>query len=544
MPGTGARRDRPIYDRAMPAGRRANAIAALAATGLALSAAPAHAKPDPAQLILDGFGGVLIAQTTPRVCPELSAGTAGLPEITTPGRDLPDTGNGLAPGDPTSAPKSLAKRVWLRSMKATYNRRYWFGLRGGHIWFRSNQEVTGIRQPWAPLSTPGCFNGDVTGISVDDDELLAINSDRQIFTMDGALGDPSFFNWTVRWGPVFWTGAGRTLPPGKAWSWSVSSPIEDGTFTDPAGNVHTVGDAKVSHVWLLHHHGQRLTYMDPWLPADESYESCLPHRGRYRAVNMSASGSTEFVINRFGDMFTRLYDFDISGPDSFFLNYSYGDQRGQANPAIQLPPEPWTRQPKIPGRITRAISIEKTGTGSIHRILRVAGKRRGHTGFWQRDIAAPRSAGWSFVKTGGRLRGRRLANPAGNTSTRGLGPSEDARFSMHAMGVRGRVPNFNVYCSPARLRFRLDHNSSVRLRLHTTDDIRQSPRARGLDTNPREIQGTIQAGRRVLRSRDPDVQAFVAANLKGRFTPAQIEATTKELNFTQQGWEFRRNNRH
>jgi hypothetical protein len=510
------------------------AIVVLSASG----SAQAAQKPDPAELILDGFHGVLVAQSEPRVCPELSAGTAGLPETTTPGRDTPDHGNGLSPGDSTSAPASLPKSIYLRSTTATYNRRYWFILKDGHIYYKSNAAVTGIHQPWAPLATPACFDSTVTGISVDDDELLALGDGRQIFTMDGALSDPSFFDWTVRWGPAFWTGPGRRLPPGKTWSWSVSSPIEDGTFSDPAGNQHPVGDAKVSHVWLLSHHGQWLTYMDPWLPADESYEMCGPKRGRFRAVAMSASGSTEFVMNRYGDMFTRLYDFDISGPDSFFVRYSYANQRGKDNPAVQLPPERWKRQPKIPGRITSAISIEKRGKGSIHRILRVEGLRHGHTGYWQRDSAAPASVAWRFVSTNTKLAGRPLANPQSDTSSRGLGPSEDRRYVHDRRGPRAVIPNFNVYCSPARLSFHLGGGQRVRLTLHSTDEIRQTPRARGLDSHPREMQGTIQASRRVLHSRNPRIRRFVAKHLSGRFTDATIEATRKTLRFPDQHWTF------
>jgi hypothetical protein len=452
----------------------------VAAATLVVAVAPggAAAEQYPPDLVLDGLRGIIASQGSPRACPELTGGTAGLPEAATPGRYTKDRGNGLRPGDPTTAPRSLPHAVYLRSTTATYNRRYWFVLAHGHIYYRSNRDVTGIRQPWAPLPTPGCLDGRVKGISADDDEMIAIGRDRQVFTMDGALGDPSLFNWTVRWGPTFWTGPGRTLPKGMAWSWSVSSPLEDRTFTDPAGNQHPVGDAKVSHIWLLSHRGQWLTYMDPWLPDDQSYEMCGPERGRFRAVNMSASGSTVFVVNRFGDMFTRLYDFDISGPDSFFLRYSYYDQRGVSNPAIQLPPEPWTRQPKIPGPITSAISIEKVGAGSDHRILRVAGTHAGKPGFWQRDIASPRSAGWVFVRARGPLAGRRLANSRHNTS------------------------------------------------------------ARGLDTNPRFVQGTIEAGRRVLRSHDPVVRAFAARYLDGRFTAVPIEATRRALRFPDQGWSF------
>ncbi|MFH4242710.1 hypothetical protein WAI99_21525, partial [Acinetobacter baumannii] len=87
-----------------------------------------------------------------------------------------------------------------------------------------------------------------------------------------------------------------------------------------------------------------------WLAPDESYEMCGPHRGRFRAVSMSASGSFVFVVGRYGDLFARLYDFDISGHDPVFFRYAYEDQRGKGDGApIQLPAEGWREQPKVPG---------------------------------------------------------------------------------------------------------------------------------------------------------------------------------------------------
>src|ERR1700754_2744719 len=104
---------------------------------------------------------------------------------------------------------------------------------------------------------------------------------------------------------------------------------------------------------------------------------CGPYRGRFKAVNLSASGSEIFVIGARGDMFTRLYDFDISGHDPVFFQYAYDNQRGRGDGApIQLPAEPWKRQPKIPGTITSQISIHKVGRDSVHRILRVEGANR------------------------------------------------------------------------------------------------------------------------------------------------------------------------
>lgn len=176
-------------------------------------------------------------------------------------------------------------------------------------------------------------------------------------------------------------------------------------------------------------------------------------------------------------------------------------------------------------------------------MLRVEGMRDGKRGFWQKDIVDAGSGAWRFVRTGQRLRGRRLANSPRDASNLDLGRAEDRRYVMRGRsdGLRAVIPNFNVYCSPAKLRVVLSSGKALRLRLHTVDAIRQSRRARGLDNNPRLIQGTIEAPTRVLQSHDPAVQAFVARFLTGgRFTAAKIEGTRGELQFPDQAWSFRR----
>jgi hypothetical protein len=487
---------------------------------LALPAA-AHAEgspqPDPVTLVLDGVRGAATAQaTTDRRCPELYGGTAGLHEKDAQ-RALQE---GLfapmpIPGGPV--PAGLPARVDLRSLTRTFNRRYAFALQDGRVYFRPVASAA-----WLRLPVPSCFDGDVQAISVDDDELLVIDSARHVFTMDGALRDTVWFNWTERWGPPFWTGGGRRLPAGSQWSWSVLSPLEDKTWTDPAGNRQPVGDAKVSHVFMLRGGGQRIVYMDPWLPADDSYEECGPQRGRFRAIALSAAASTVFVMNRAGAMYTRTNDFDMSGADSLFLRYSYADQRGKAGAPIQLPPLGWVRQPRIPGRIRDAISIDKTGPGSDHRRLRVAGMR----GFWEKALT---DRSWHFARTGETLGARAVRN--GGRAP--LGPSADRRYAGDAVSV----PDFDLACSPARLDVRLAGGRRLALTLHTVDAIRQTPRAAGLDSNPRLVQGTIEAPPSVLTSTDPAVKAFVAQYLTGgRFTQAPIEATMGSLVFKDQGW--------
>ena len=446
-------------------------------------------------------------------CKSLQGGTAGAPDqvAAEPGPGIPATWSEAPAG-------LLPARVDLRTSTETFNRRYEFGTRGGNIYGRDR----GGGGPWRQLPLPLCFAGRVASISLDDDELIALDTARRVYTMDNALKSALLFNWTSRWGTPFWTGPGYTLPDDlRAWSWSVVSPVEDGTWTDPAGNQTAIGAGKVSHIWGLRSGGQRLSFWDPWLPLDQSYEMCGPHRGRFKAVNLSASGSFVFLIGRRGDLFTRIYDFDLSGHDPIFFRYSYEDQWGKGNGApIQLPAAGWVEQPKVPGAITSAISIHKVGKASVHRILRVEGTSGGKTGYWERDAAAANAKGWRFHATRAPLTRGRLSNPRGDTSARGLGRGEDGLYRMREKETTAELLDYNVYCSPARLIVR-SGGKVQRLLLHHVDGLRQRARARGLDDVPRTQYGTIQGPGR-------------------RFENVTVNATRSEVVVEERGWHFRR----
>lgn len=438
-------------------------------------------------------------------CNALVASTVGLPD------QVPaDGGPGITAAWP-AAPAGLPESVPLRTETETFNRRYEFVTRDGAIHGRNR----GSGDPWRTLPLPACFAGRVAAIAVDDDELVALDDSRRIYTMDGTLKDASLFSWSARWGPPFWTGLGYNLPATKAWAWSVVSPLEDGTWTDPAGNRTAIGQGKVSHIWGLRRGGRRITFWDPWLPLDESYELCGPHRGRFRAVALSAGGSFVFVAGSRGDLFTRLYDFDIAGHNAVFFQYSYEDQRGKGDGSpIQLPGARWVEQPKIPGRITSAISVHKTGTGTEHRILRVEGRRGGTTGYWERDVAT--ADPWAFHPTGLPLRGRALRNPRRDTSARRLAPPRERSYRLERPGLRVDLTRFSAYCTPARLT--VDEGGTVtRYALHHLDGLRQQARGRGLDDTPREQPG-----------------ALIAAD--GRVEPATVQATRDTVTLTERGW--------
>lgn len=481
--------------------------------------------------------GLVENRTDMARCPELAGGTVGFPEIDgEPGRDGVDEGNPLTAGDASEGPDALPHRVDLRSETQTFNRRYEFVLLDGEVYYRSRAEVTGLQEPWAHLQVPDCFAGEVVGISVDDDELIAVDRDRWVYVMDGALREPAYFSWSMRFGRPFWLGAGRTLPENKDWEWSVISVLEDETWRDDAGNEHRVGSNKVSHIWMLDDSGTELTYMDPWLPPDESYRACGPERGRFRAQSLSASGSTLFVVGPRGDLFTRLYDFDISGADPLFFDYSYEDQSEATEPLIQLPSPAWVEQPKIRGFITDRISVHKTGAGSSQRELRVEGRHRGRTGFWTKSIHAQR---WRFRATQELLVGDRLRNPHRDTSRRGLAPATKRRYGGIVAGVQVHVPDFDVYCTPAQLRVRLADGSRLRLRLHGVDNIRQVERSPGLDDEPRMIRGTIEVPPGQRRAATAAGKKFLDSIGPDRFTDAPLDVTWHSMEFRDQGWLLR-----
>ncbi len=444
-------------------------------------------------------------------CRALAASTVGAPDEAAAdpaSTDLPVTW--------TQAPAGLLPpRVDFRTPVTSFNRLYEFALNAGNLYARGR----GATVPWRQVPLPPCIDGQLKAISVDDDELVALDPGRRIYTMDNALKDAQLWNWTSRWGTPTWLGPGYALPATKAWSWTVISKVEDHNWTDPAGNRTAIGDGKVSHIWGLRPGGRRLTFWDPWLPLDESYEMCGPDRGRFRGVNLSTSGSLIFEIGRHGDMFTRLYDFDLSGYDSVFFSYSYDDQRGKGDGSpIQLPAEPWTQQPKIPGTITSTISVEKQGFDAIHRVLRVEGRRAGVTGYWERDVASPPAAGWKFHPTGMPLTGTILDNPRRDTSALGRGRPEDSRWVMHSGGVDAVLENFNVYCSPARLHV-VDHGVARDELLHSVDGLRQEVRGRGLDDTPRLQNGAIEGPR-------------------GHFETTTLSATRSELVLGARDWHF------
>ncbi len=507
------------------------AVAMLLAVGIALLWAPADASAAEECHILPG--GTLGEEEPPPV-PD----RAGKPT---------DRGPGVKGANPTKG--GLPERVDLKSATASSNRNYYFGLKGGKLYVKPNYERTGKKGSWQHVPAPACLDGDIEWIGADDDELIAINSKKQIFGMDQALSIPSRFNWTSRWGFPFWNGDGFTVPADSpAWSWTVISPRESRYWTDPAGNRHDVGEGKVSHILSVSSDRRRITMNDPWLPRDRSYEVCTPRRGTFKVRNISTSGSVLFVIGGSGDMYTRLWDFDIAGLDNVFFHYSYADQRGVTKPVIQLPGAGWVQQPKVPGKITDRISLTTQGLGTEHRTMRVEGRNaKGVPGFWEKDLYDLNrgSSEWKFTPTPkAKVTGSPIRNSLADTSARGAGPVEEYRYVLAGGGsYSAEIPDFDVYCNRSVLRVNLAEGKSLDLDLYMDDIVRTEPRNRGIDDTSRWVRGTIAVNdsARKLAAQNSEAREFIEGVLGDKqFTETYVDATTSAIKMTDLGLTFER----
>ncbi|WP_371864991.1 hypothetical protein [Gordonia spumicola] len=467
------------------------------------------------------------------------------------------------------------QRVELRTETAQFNLHWEFALVGHRLIARPRSTTQ-----WRAVPLPSCLSDRLVAISLDDDELVGIDAQGWIYTMDNVNQSPRLWNWTSAWGAMLWTAPGRTLPGRKTggWALSVTSPSDNRVYQDIAGRVHPSGQAKMTMIPSLTGDGSRITYADPWLPNDDSYEVGGPLGGRFRSTSLSAAASTMFVMNKYGDMFTRTFDFDSSGSDSVFFRYSWESQRGKpsatdlttetwdrSTAAVQLPAPDWARQPKIPGRITSTITVVATGPGVEKRELRVAGARAGAVGFWHKALHA---TAWSFTATGGPLPGRPLQNSPSDRSSETLAdpvpwnlsaslPSRKAvvdgqtlidiglpysvvdprlldRVGLTAprSGYRLQVTAFDPAVTTRPAVVVTPTGARIPVLLHTADGMRMTPSRPGLTSTPRHLVGAVALDDATFarRASDTAIAAFVRDWMRGEaIAPITLSATTTSL---------------
>lgn len=349
----------------------------------------------------------------------------------------------------TAVQDRLPHTVYLRDNQASYNRYYEAALLDGVVYIRHR----GVAENWREAPMPEELKGKIVSLSMDNNELVCLDENNWVYTCGRVKQDPSQWYWITAWGELYKVGNAYQIGNRADYQWCLSfiDPDDDVTYTTIDGKRQPVGASGVCQLLYVDPEDPtRIIYSDPWLPRDASREVGTPMHCRFQVAGMSGSASTTFVINEYGDMFTRLYDYDLAGGDVILFSYSWLDQ-GDKEPStdrkvtkqdkegiyadVRLPAPDWQKQPKIPGGVTNRISIEATAPGSENRLLKVEGTKDGQTGYWQKMLEAP---SWEFVPTGDTLKGRMLENSPDDTSGKGLAP----RTGIHYLGRIGQTGAF------------------------------------------------------------------------------------------------------
>jgi len=432
--------------------------------------------------------------------------------------------------------------IYFRDKDLTFNKKNDFQLKDGIIYQRPSG-----KEKWNIIPGP-LSSKNVVELGVDSDQMVAIDKNRRVYWNRNAFGRSfSRDNWIRQWGAPLGQGPGIKLPKDTlSWDYSYFSPKEDVYYTDETGNRHFIG-VGVTTIYILRNQGQWITYLDPWLPADYSYEICGPVRGRFKAEKISSSGSVLFLINKYGDMYTRTYDFDIAGGDNLFFWYTYDTEEARARRTRRdsgLPPfyeslfnrrlisvTGWKIQPKINGSITDRISIIKVKEGGQARLLRVEGlDENGKSGYFQKPIFG---GNWKFFATGQKIKGNKLKNSLESSSHLTLGKNESKMYTAMGPKFSLKVKNFHPYCSPAQVQVTFKNGTKLNLFLHTRERIRLNTRSRGISGKKLLLDGALEIPKDVLENlptMSGNIRYFLSRYLKNkRFTNIQVEATNQNL---------------
>jgi hypothetical protein len=234
---------------------------------------------------------------------------------------------------------------------------------------------------------------------------------------------------------------------------------------------------EIATTYVLLEDGQEICYADTGLPGDFSRNYIGPERGGFKAVSLSASASTMFVINEAGEMYTRLADFDTIGCDPMWFKYTYipyesdlsGDNYFSNLTEWGLPPEDWRPQPPVPlsgkAAITRHITILQNGQGNGARELRVAGlNESGETGYWTKAVF---DDDWTFKTVPLYFREDAVLESAASVESGARaggplaerGPSPDKQYHGYLWNGNEQendweygIPNFNILEGDCELR--------------------------------------------------------------------------------------------
>ena len=308
----------------------------------------------------------------------------------------------------------LPKKIYIKTLTQTFCKGFEFCIVDGRIYVKPKDEETWslFLQTGLPFSKKNKFPSPkrIVEITADDDCLFAFDSNGKMYhcylrktTVDTPMQWINVFGWPDKVQLV----QNDLVKNKRSWGMAVRRQ-EILWYEDIFQNQHHYGTMGLETLYFLSENGQEIHFTDSGLPSDFSHSILLPERGSFIAKNISTSGSTIFLINEKGDMFTRLIDFDTVGSDPMFFKYTYknekqkylgSDYRSNFTP-WGLPNEDWKKHPAIKltgkAKITNAITIFQNGKGNFAREMRVAGiSPEGKIGYYKKQL---NDKSWAFVE--------------------------------------------------------------------------------------------------------------------------------------------------
>lgn len=438
------------------------------------------------------------------------------------------------------------EHVYIKTPTETFNSRYYYALKDGRIWIRPNAETTGKNEPWTLMGCEGlpCQPDNpefvvpqtISEISADGDEITVLDDKQNFYARTSAgPGLLSKDEWIMKHGfPKDTLDIPDALKGKRAVSMGRRH-FDALWHEDADNNVHHYGTMGTSTIYLLSPEGHEIWYTDNGMPADFSNQICGPERGAFVAENLQASAGTLFVINRAGEMYTHMNDFDLNGGTSMFIDYTYTpqayrpedkgtDYKTHLKP-WRLPLQNWQQQPAIPltgqARLSTALTILQTGNGNAARELRVAGQNAGgETGYWFKDLLAE---AWQFKVVPLKIAPTAWTDPE-HVAPRVKPQDIDYQEIQPEHDYRVELLNFNLHCSPATLRLSYQ-NQQVDLKLHSIDAwINVRRRDPGRDGTPMLLMSTLEASPEQLQTLP---EPFKSLNLQD--FAIQVAATSDRL---------------
>jgi hypothetical protein len=446
----------------------------------------------------------------------------------------------------------LPQAIRVKTPTRTFNSFFYYALDPqGRIWVKSipgaSKETEELFEDWTLLQETGLPNDPrrkdfvtpkrIASINADQDELMAVSDDHRHYSM--------------RWfeNPVF-----KEETPAKVWAdlhgWPVSGPfiwdarVKDNrswavgrrtrniaVFEDVLGRTFD-GGGGLSTYYFLAAGGAQVSFSDSGLPPDFSHTVCGPDRSTFIAEAMQVAADTIFLINAYGELRTRLFDFDAGGSDTMFFRYTY-DHAHPAKDTIALPSEDWFAHKPVPlegqAQISTQIAIALTGKHNRDRELRVAGYDRDrHPGIWSKRIFSQADGSperrddddWKFVEDPGlTIDPMALLDPADtdpeparaqqrakvetprwakNEKPPRRGPEHELsyegelRSADQRLEARVQVSGFSIECSPATVTLSIGDDSADFV-LHTVEKWTHLPRFDpGHDSTPKEYLATLE----------------------------------------------------